>query len=79
MKKARIAVRVAKSKAAKALRQLGVADREEERKRKKFIKEQLVKQGRGIVALIPPYILILIRDRQKEQTPTEAEVIRIAN
>ena len=63
LKKARIAVRVAESKAAEALRQLGVADREEERKRKKFVKEQLVKQGRGIVAPIPPYMLIPIRDR----------------
>ncbi|KAE8442281.1 hypothetical protein EG329_003481 [Mollisiaceae sp. DMI_Dod_QoI] len=79
LKAARAAVATAERKAKDELQVKGVADRKAKRERRKFVKEQIVLQSRGLIPPIPPELLLPIRDRQKEQTAEEAKEIRIRN
>jgi hypothetical protein len=79
LKKAKTVVTRAENKAKDDLYKLGVIDRKEERERKKWVKEQQALQALGVVALIPPKKLVLIRDCEKEPTADEIEAIHIVN
>jgi hypothetical protein len=57
----------------------GVEDRADERKRKKWVKEMRVLQGRGNPVHIPPEKLMPIRDREKEPSAEEIEAFRLKN
>jgi len=77
LKRATSALAKAQKIAKDILYRQGVNDREEERLRKKWVKEQRVKQARGIPVHIPPERLVPIRDREKQQTAEEAELVRM--
>jgi hypothetical protein len=77
LKKAKAVLARAESKVKDEVYHQGVADRKEERERKKWVKEQQVLQGRGITVHIPPEKLIPIRDREKEPSVQELEDIQI--
>jgi hypothetical protein len=73
---------LAKAKLAKkeALKRVGIAARAAERERKKRVRDlevQVKKQVLGTDIIIPPELLILIRDPQNEPTESELEAIQI--
>jgi hypothetical protein len=79
LKRAKLALSQAESRAKDEVHKLGVLDRKEGRERKKWVKQQQALHSCGIVAPIPLNKLIPIRDREKELTTDEIETIHIVN
>jgi hypothetical protein len=80
LKKAKKQLAKAESAEKEALKRIGVAARAAERERKKMIKDleaQARKRVLGVNTIIPPELLIPIRDPQNEPTEDEIEAIRI--
>jgi uncharacterized protein YlxW (UPF0749 family) len=80
LKKAKKQLAKAESAEKEALKQIGVTVRAAERERKKMIKDleaQARKRVLGVNTIIPPELLIPIRDPQNEPTEDEIEAIRI--
>jgi hypothetical protein len=80
LKKAKRQLTKAESAKREALKRVGIAARAAERERKRILKDmeaQVKKQVLGIDTIIPPELLIPIRDPQNEPTENELEAIRI--
>jgi hypothetical protein len=80
LKKAKKQLVKAESAEREALKRIGIAIRAAERERKKRVREleaQAKKQILGINTIIPPELLISIRNPQNEPTENELEDIRI--
>ncbi len=79
LKKAKAALAKAEREEREVRYRQGVEDRAEERKRKKWLKEMRVLQGRGNPVHIPLEKLMPIRDREKEPSTEEIEAFRLRN
>ena len=80
LKKAKKQLAKAESAEREALKRIGIAVRAAERERKKRVREleaQAKKQVLGIDTIIPPELLIPIRNPQNEPTENELEAVRI--
>ena len=80
LKKAKRQLAKAESAEKEALKRVGIAVRAAERERKKRVRDleaQARKQVLGTDIIIPPELLILIRDPQTEPTESELKAIRI--
>ena len=80
LKKAKRQLIKAKSAKREALKRVGITAQAAERERKKIVRDieaQVKKQVLGIDTIIPPELLIPIRDPQNEPTEDELEAIRI--
>ena len=80
LKKAKRQLIKAESAEREALKRVGIAIRVAERERKRRVKDleaQVKKQVLGIDTIIPPELLIPIRDPQNDPTENELEAIRI--
>ena len=78
LKKAKRQLAKAESAKKEALKRVGIAARAAERERKKRVRDleaQAKKQVLGTDIIIPPELLILIRDPQNEPTESELEAI----
>jgi vacuolar-type H+-ATPase catalytic subunit A/Vma1 len=80
LKKAKRQLAKAELTEREALKRVGIAARAAERERKKTVRDieaQIKKQVLGINMIIPPELLIPIRNPQNEPTENELEAIRI--
>jgi hypothetical protein len=80
LKKAKRQLAKAKSAEKEALKRVGIAAQAAERERKKRVRDleaQAKKQVLGTNIIIPPELLIAIRNPQNEPTESELEAIRI--